>query len=93
VKPAPARFEPRFVPRIWGARSLAPLFPEKSALAEPVGEVWLTGDENVFADGPFAGRRLADAWREMPAEWRGARLATADRSPLLVKFLFPEEKV
>jgi mannose-6-phosphate isomerase len=81
------------VPRIWGARSLAPLFPEKAALAEPVGEVWLTGDENIFADGRFAGRRLADAWREMPAEWRGVRLATADRFPLLVKFLFPEEKL
>lgn len=93
MKPAPARFEPRFVPRIWGARTLGSLFPEKSSLAEPIGEVWLSGDDNVFASGPFAGRRLADAWREMPAEWRGSRLTAEGPFPILVKFIFPEEKL
>jgi mannose-6-phosphate isomerase len=82
---------PQFVPRIWGARSLAPLFPEKENLAEPIGEVWLTGNECVFADGPFAGRALGDAWRAMPPEWAGTRLDTSKPFPLLVKFLFPED--
>ena len=50
----PARLEPVFSPRPWGARNLAPLFPEKSNLAEPLGEAWLTGDECRFASGPFA---------------------------------------
>lgn len=81
------------MPRIWGARTLAPLFPDKSALLEPIGEVWLSGDENIFASGPFVGRRLADAWREMPVEWRGTRLAGDGPFPLLVKFLFPKEKL
>ncbi len=37
VKPAPSRIEPVFMKRIWGSRSLAPLFPEKINLAEPLG--------------------------------------------------------
>lgn len=77
--------------RIWGARSLAPLFPEKENLTEPIGEVWLTGNECVFADGHFAGRTLGDAWRAMPPEWAGTRLDTSKPFPLLVKFLFPED--
>jgi mannose-6-phosphate isomerase len=91
VKPVPCRLEPQFVPRIWGARSLAPLFPDKIALREPIGEVWLTGNDCIFADGPFAGRTLGDAWRAMPTEWAGTRLDTSKPFPLLVKFLFPED--
>lgn len=91
MKPVPSRLEPRFVPRIWGARSLSPLFPEDSALAEPIGEVWLTGDDCAFATGPFAGRRLADTWRELPPAWAGTRPRAAAAFPLLVKFLFPEQ--
>jgi len=91
VKPVPARIEPQFVPRIWGARTLAPLFPEKTNLAEPAGEAWLTGNDCRFASGPYAGRTLAEAWREMPPEWAGARMNTGAAFPLLVKFLFPEE--
>ena len=93
MKLTPARIEPQFRPRIWGARSLAPLFPEKTELAEPIGEVWLTGDDCTFATGPFAGRKLAEVWPEMPPEWAGRRLATQAAFPLLVKFLFPEEKL
>jgi mannose-6-phosphate isomerase len=90
----PVRLEPLFVPRIWGARSLAPLFPEKNSLAEPVGEVWLTGDDCRFADGPFTGERLGDAWQRMGEEWTG-RLANRHRKkfPVLAKFLFPEDKL
>jgi len=91
VKPVPCRLEVQFVPRIWGARTLAPLFPEKTNLAEPIGEVWLTGNACAFADGPFAGRTLADAWRAMPPEWAGTRLDTGKPFPLLVKFLFTED--
>ncbi len=93
VKLLPARLEPVFLPRIWGALSLAPLFPEKSALAEPIGEVWLTGNDCLFTGEPFAGRRLADAWREMPPAWAGTRLRKDGPFPLLVKFLFPEQKL
>lgn len=89
----PLRLEPVFVPRIWGSRSLAPLFPEKVGLSEPVGEVWLTGDACRLANGPWAGRDLGAAWREMPVEWRGSRCKGDATFPLLVKFLFPEDKL
>ncbi|MBI1750540.1 MAG: class I mannose-6-phosphate isomerase [Acidobacteria bacterium] len=91
MKPVPARIEPQFVPRIWGARTLAPLFPDKTNLAEPIGEAWLTGNACRFATGPYAGRTLEEAWHEMPPGWAGTRVNTGAAFPLLVKFLFPED--
>jgi mannose-6-phosphate isomerase len=93
MRPEPARIEPIFSPRIWGARSLAPLFPEKSNLAEPLGEAWLTGVDCTIATGPYAGKTLGEAWREMPVEWRGTKLATTPDFPILVKFIFPNDKL
>jgi mannose-6-phosphate isomerase len=97
VNPAPLRIEPIFSPRIWGARSLAPLFPEKSNLSEPLGEAWLTGlDCRIACEpfaGPFAGKTLGETWREMPSEWRGKQFTLGSVFPLLVKFLFPTEKL
>jgi mannose-6-phosphate isomerase len=89
----PARLEPIFSPRPWGSLSLAPFFPEKSNLAEPLGEAWMTGSECRFASGPFAGQKLGDAWRAMPAEWSGTAADTGSVFPLLVKFIFAEEKL
>jgi mannose-6-phosphate isomerase len=90
---SPALLEPTFSARPWGARSLAPLFPEKSALTEPVGEAWMTGNECRFATGPFSGRKLSEAWPEMPVEWAGTAVKRDRNFPLLVKFLFPEDKL
>jgi mannose-6-phosphate isomerase len=93
MRPEPARIEPIFSPRIWGARSLAPLFPGKTNLAEPIGEAWLTGVDCRVANGPFAGRTLGEAWREMPVEWRGSDFSKLPDFPLLVKFIFPNDKL
>jgi mannose-6-phosphate isomerase len=90
---SPARLEPVFYPRPWGALSLAPLFPEKSQLAEPIGEAWMTSTDSRFADGPFAGKSLAQAWLEMPPEWTGIPAASRGSFPLLVKFIFAEDKL
>ncbi len=90
---APARLAPVFVPRIWGARDLSPLFPERSREKEPIGEVWLTGDACAFATGEFAGRALGEVWPSLPEEWTGTSLRGLPRIPLLVKFIFPEEKL
>ena len=90
---APARLAPIFVPRIWGARNLSPLFPARSHEPEPIGEVWLTGDACTFASGEFAGRTLGEVWRFLPVEWTGTSLHGLPRIPLLVKFIFPEEKL
>jgi mannose-6-phosphate isomerase len=89
----PARLTPIFVPRIWGARDLSPLFPDRSHEAEPIGEAWLTGNECLFATGEFAGRTLGEVWPRLPQEWTGTRLRGLLRIPLLVKFIFPEEKL
>ncbi|HVA93930.1 MAG TPA: class I mannose-6-phosphate isomerase [Candidatus Dormibacteraeota bacterium] len=90
---APARLAPIFLPRIWGARDLSPLFPERSREPEPVGEAWLTGNECVFETGEFAGRALGDVWPSLPEEWTGTRLRGLPRIPLLVKFIFPKENL
>ena len=93
MKPEPFRIEPIFSPRLWGSRSLAPLFPEKINLTEPLGEGWLTGIDCNIASGPFVGKNLGEAWRQMPPEWRGSRLATVRDFPILVKFIFPKDKL
>jgi mannose-6-phosphate isomerase len=93
VKPCPARLDPIFSPRPWGAGSLAPLFPEKSELDEPIGEAWLTGLECTFANGSFAGEKLGQAWHQMDAAWRGTSIHPGADFPLLVKFLFTREKL
>ncbi len=93
MKPRPVRLEPQFVPRIWGARSLAPLFPDKQSLPKPIGEVWLTGNDCRFADGPFAREKLGDAWPRMSDDWSGRNVSRAKPFPLLAKFIFPEQKL
>lgn len=90
---APVRLAPIFLPRIWGARDLSPLFSDRTHESEPIGEVWLTGDACVFATGEFAGRALGDVWPTLSADWTGTRLRDLPRIPLLVKFIFPEEKL
>jgi mannose-6-phosphate isomerase len=92
VKLAPSRLAPVFVPRIWGARKLEPLFDAPQGPG-PIGEVWLTGEQCAFATGPFAGRSLGEVWPSLPPGWTGTRLRDAPRIPLLVKFLFPEDKL
>ena len=82
-----------FSPRPWGSLSLAPHFPEQSGLAEPIGEAWMTGNQSRFANGPFAGKPLGEAWLEMPPDWTGTDISARHDFPLLVKFLFTEDKL
>ena len=81
------------MPRIWGSRSLAPLFDSVPAPADPIGEVWLTGDRCAFASGRLTGRALGEAWAGLSPEWIGRRIEARARIPLLVKFIFPAEKL
>jgi mannose-6-phosphate isomerase len=93
VRPEPIRIDPIFSPRLWGSRSLAPIYPEKTNLPEPLGEAWLTGVNCTIASEPFVGQKLGDAWSAMPEDWRGKRLDLCKDFPLLVKFMFPQEKL
>ena len=75
---APARIEPMFAERVWGRRELAPWY-ELGPEAGVVGEAWLTGPECLVANGETAGRTLKQVYGE--------------EFPLLVKMLFPAEKL
>jgi mannose-6-phosphate isomerase len=92
-EPVLTRIDPFFSPRPWGARSLAPLFPDKTNLQQPIGEAWLTALDSRVANGPYADMQLGESWRAMPLEWRGTRSGHYYEFPLLVKFLFPTDKL
>ncbi len=84
---------PDFRERVWGARDLSPIYPNHKVEAEPIGEVWLTGDECRVANGPLAGQTLGDLARRFGRELVGEAAPDPHRFPLLVKFLFPREKL
>lgn len=93
MKLSPSRLEPIFSARPWGVLSLAPLFPDKTNLTERIGEAWMTGVDCRFANGAFAGKELGEAWREMDSNWTGTSVNREAGFPLLVKFLFTEDKL
>jgi mannose-6-phosphate isomerase len=88
---APFRLEPRFTTRIWGYRDLRPWY-DRVADADPIGEVWLTGDDCLIATGAHAGKTLAGLFAEAPNSLLGAT-ARATESPLLIKVIFAREKL
>jgi mannose-6-phosphate isomerase len=88
----PLLLRPEFHERVWGARSLAPFYAHEIA-GDPIGEVWLTGEACAVVNGALAGRSLGDLTREFGAELLGETSATSGRFPLLIKFLFPHDKL
>jgi len=55
----PLLLQPEFHERVWGTRDLSPFYTQE-VTGGPIGEAWLTGDKCMVANGPFAGRTLAD---------------------------------
>jgi len=54
----------------------------------------MTGVECRFASGPFAGQKLGDVWPTLPPAWTGTKISASDAPfPLLVKFIFADEKL
>jgi mannose-6-phosphate isomerase len=88
---SPFRIEPRFVTRVWGYRDLRPWY-DRVAEGDPLGEVWLTGDDCLVATGPHAGRPLGSLFADQPEALLGAA-AGAPGSPLLIKMIFAREKL
>jgi len=82
---------PIFDERPWGVRDLRPIYTK--IIKEPIGESWLTWEENRVANGPLAGRSLAELARECRRDLVGTLACYEDRFPLLVKFLFPGDKL
>jgi mannose-6-phosphate isomerase len=83
---------PRFDPRPWGTHDLSPIYPNHK-FEEKIGEAWLTGDDCKAANGPLAGRTLAQLSEQYRRELVGDAARDAARFPLLLKFLFPHEKL
>jgi len=88
----PLLLKPKFVERIWGSRDLSPLFGAAPGDA-PIGEVWLTGDECTVANGPLAGKSLGELCKQFGRDLVGETARETDRFPLLIKFLFPSDKL
>ena len=88
----PLLMSPAFDPRPWGTLDLSAIYPNHK-FNERIGEAWLTGDSCVAANGPLAKRSLADLSKEFGPELVGTAARDQHRFPLLLKFLFPEEKL
>jgi mannose-6-phosphate isomerase len=79
----PFRLAPWFSARPWGRLDLRPWY-KTTGTTEPVGEAWLTGPQCLVETGALTGQTLAQAAAN---EFGGAEF------PLLVKLLFPNEKL
>jgi mannose-6-phosphate isomerase len=73
--------KPWFSERVWGRQNLRPWYAD-TGTSERVGEAWLTGPQCVVETGQLAGQTLASVAGDLGGEF-----------PLLVKLLFPEEKL
>ena len=88
----PFLMSPAFDPRPWGTLDLSAIYPNHK-FNERIGEAWLTGDNCLVANGPLAKRSLRDLSKEFGSELVGTAAPDPRRFPLLLKFLFPEEKL
>lgn len=81
-----------FDPRPWGTLDLSPIYPNHK-FSEKIGEAWLTGDNCQITNGALAKRTLAELSKEFGPQLVGTAARDPQRFPLLMKFLFPEEKL
>jgi mannose-6-phosphate isomerase len=85
----PVSLRPIFSERIWGVERLPAWYPQPE-VGKPVGEAWLTAETCVVGAGKFAGVSLAEMTKRFPEAFAGGAGA---EFPLLVKTLFPREKL
>jgi mannose-6-phosphate isomerase len=83
---------PAFDPRPWGTTDLSPIYPDHK-FSEKIGEAWLTGDNCKVSNGPLAGWSLAELSARHGRQLVGEAAPDPERFPLLLKFLFPHEKL
>jgi len=88
----PLRMLPSFDPRPWGTQDLSPIYPNHK-FEKKIGEAWLSGDDCKVASGPQAGKTLAQLSEQYQRELVGEAARDPSRFPLLLKFLFPHEKL
>lgn len=88
----PFLMQPSFDPRPWGTQDLSPIYPNHR-FEEKIGEAWLTGDDCKIAGGPLSGKSLAELSSQFGRDLVGGASHEPNRFPLLLKFLFPNEKL
>ena len=87
----PLLLMPIFDERPWGVHDLRPIYAKM--VKEPIGESWLTWKDNRVANGPLAGHTLGEVSKQYRRDLVGQGACCDDRFPLLVKFLFPSDKL
>jgi mannose-6-phosphate isomerase len=88
---SPFSIEPQFVTRVWGYRDLAPWY-DRVADIEPLGEVWLSGDDCLIEGGPHRGQTLGSLFAQASQALLGPAAALPG-SPLLIKMIFARGKL
>jgi mannose-6-phosphate isomerase len=88
----PLLMQPAFDPRPWGTLDLSPIYPNQHC-EQKIGEAWLTGDNCKVANGSLSGKSLAELSAIYGRALVGEAARDPSRFPLLVKFLFPHEKL
>jgi len=83
---------PQFHERIWGTRDLSAFYPSHRVGSEPIGEAWLTGEDCRVANGALQGRTLGEIAHKFGGKLNGT-LAREQRFPLLMKIIFPKDKL
>ncbi len=84
---------PEFHERVWGVHDLSAYYPAHKIGKEPIGEAWLTGEQCKVANGPLAGQTLGQLAKQFGGEMNGSVSIVKDRFPLLMKIIFPREKL
>ena len=95
---APFQLEPLFMEKVWGTVDLRPWYDFVSSQEpghNPIGEVWLTGDECKVKTGALAGRTLREVFADHTQTMLGELAAELmqGQSPLLLKVIFAQEKL
>ncbi|MDA7917420.1 mannose-6-phosphate isomerase, partial [Akkermansiaceae bacterium] len=83
----PITFQPLYMTRVWGGRTLETNYHRKLPDNQPYGESWELSDreheQSLVAGGEFAGMTLNQLWKERRDEIFGLGLE-GDRFPLLI---------
>ena len=90
----PFEFEPIYKERIWGGQKLKEFFNKDIPAGTKIGESWeladLPEDKSVIANGPLAGKTLAEVVEKYPEEITGSGNYKPP-FPLLIKILDAED--
>ena len=88
----PLKFKPILKTVVWGGEKIAP-YKGIETEQKHIGESWelssVPGNESIVAEGPLAGRSIAQLVREYKGELVGEHVyeSTGDQFPLLIKFI------